>query len=84
MDKNQQRNDKLFFFRKTEELRNVEMEATKKIQQKKNLEEDLDHILSDADLEEYKKIGLQIKLLDREAEDLNKKRIRHQNDVDSI
>jgi hypothetical protein len=37
------------------------MEATKKVQQKRNMEEDLDHILSDADLEEYKKIGLLIK-----------------------
>ena len=60
------------------------MEVTKKLQQKRNMEEDLDHILSDADLEEYKKIGLQIKQLDKEADDINKKRIRYQADVDQI
>jgi len=47
-----------FINSKTEEIRNVIMEITKLIQKKKNLEEDLDHILSDADLEEYKKLGL--------------------------
>ncbi|EAR92749.3 hypothetical protein TTHERM_00322930 (macronuclear) [Tetrahymena thermophila SB210] len=69
---------------KTEDLRNVEMEITKRIQQKKNLEEDLDHILSDADLEEYKKLGLQIRQLEKDADDLNKKRMRVQTDVDQI
>lgn len=58
------------------------MDMTKKEQQKRNMEEDLDHILSDADLEEYKKIGLLIKQVDREADELNKKRIRYQSEVD--
>lgn len=37
------------------------MEATKKGQQKKNMEEDIDNILSEADLEEYKRVGIQMK-----------------------
>lgn len=42
---------------KTEHIRNIELEITKKVQQKTHLEEDLDVILAEADLEQYKKIG---------------------------
>jgi hypothetical protein len=35
----------------------VELEITKKNQQKRNLEEDLDGVLGDADLNTFKKIG---------------------------
>lgn len=60
------------------------MEITKLIQKKKNLEEDLDHILSDADLAEYKKLELQIKSIDKDTEGLNYKRLRLASEVDSI
>lgn len=36
---------------KTEELRNLDLDIQKKIQQKNNLDEDLDNLVSDADLE---------------------------------
>lgn len=43
--------------RKNEVIREVELETTKKKQQKSHLEEDLDNILADADLEQYRKLG---------------------------
>ncbi|KAL4446655.1 hypothetical protein ABPG74_005593 [Tetrahymena malaccensis] len=42
---------------KNELIREIELEITKKKQQKSHLEEDLENILGDADLEQYKKLG---------------------------
>ena len=45
----------LFIFtkirRKTDTIRNIDLEVTRKMQQKSNLEEDLENILGEADLE---------------------------------
>ena len=50
----------------------------------RNLEEDLDHILSDADLEEYIKIGIQIKSIEKEKVDLVQKENRIHKEIDQI
>lgn len=70
---------------KTEHLRNAELEISKKNQQKRNMEEDLDGVLGDADLNTFKKIesilhdydvelshlGSQKRKIVKEIEDIN-------------
>ncbi len=68
------KNFKIFFLiiniSKSELQRSIDIEISKKVQQKGHLEEDLDHILSDADLEQYKKLGNLIKTYDNDLSQL--------------
>ncbi|EGR30203.1 hypothetical protein IMG5_138220, partial [Ichthyophthirius multifiliis] len=66
---------------KNEILRNIEMDLVQKNQQKKNLEEDLSEILSEADLEEYKKIGKKLQNLDKQQIKLQNQKIQIQNEI---
>ena len=65
-------------------MRNIDLEITKKIQQKNNLDDDLENILSDADLDQYKKLGNLIKTYENEISQLKMSKQRLSQDIDDF
>ncbi|KRX02704.1 hypothetical protein PPERSA_01821 [Pseudocohnilembus persalinus] len=70
--------------RKIEDQRKIEFDIQKKQNQKKNMEEDLENIISDVDLDQYKKLGALLKQRETELRQVLSQSQRVQQEVKEL
>lgn len=69
---------------KKEMVRNLTVETAKKAQQKSHIEDELENVMTDGDLESYKKVGSALTKCDNEIERLASTKLNLEMEIESI